>query len=697
MADFLATNDFAGTGAVMQVEINFAGVRLDLPDQPNPYLEDDDVKAVIITPATPTSVETQVPVALVKINDNTFTTAPTVVDLTKVLRVYRDTDIEFPIVDFVSLQVVSESDLDNQARQTLYAVMESRDNAAIAIDQANAASATAVAANITAAEALVVAEDAVVTADAATVTANQALATANASDIKSDQALAAAASAEDHATAADVAAAAAQVAATAAQDAAVIAVADSAEALSVANSIDAKAQSALDTSAAAAATADNALSVANAIDAKAQEALDDAEAAQAAAAAAVATANAIDAKAQLALDNSELAQDDAAAALSVANAANVTAGNALTVANSKQASDPTLTAIAATTLAANKLIYGTGTETAALADLTATGRDIIAKATAVEFKQAYGIVGRNMIINGDCRIQQRLDASVTGAATLYGGPDRFACTNASAGGTLRQYAAVIAENGILHRCIAQRADGTLTDLSGTRYWSGIQQFIEGNNCFHAKNSAMTISFVFLASVTGTYSVSLRTNTAPAKSIVFQFNVPVANVAQRVSFSVPPPPSDTVIDAGTGIGLILMIGAQNNVTYSTNTLDVWQSGTYICAPTTNWGATLNAVIAATLIQVEIGAQSSFEALEYSTVLTQCLRYYEVIAGTVNIEQGRYVHRYWKVYKRVVPTVAIIGGSVQGANIDVVGGQGIRVPGGTLPSTDSDFSIAGSAEL
>lgn len=354
MSDFLATNEFPGTGAAMQVDINFAGVRLDDPMHPPPYLEADDVKAIIITPATPTTVEVQTPVALVKINDLTFTTAPTVVPLGNILRVFRDTDIEFPIVDFVSLQVVTESDLDNQAKQTLYAVMEARDQAAIAVDRAEAAGAVAVEANLTSQEALAKAEQAIVTADNADSKADNAVIVAGQADDKSDAALLAAQNAEDHATNVEVLAAQAADDAAEAATLAGTANTNASTALSTANAIDGKAQSALDASSAAVTTANAAADTANSIDGKAQTALEDSAFALTAANAAVVTANGVDAKAQSALDASAAAQPG----------------------------DATLSALAALVTAANQLIYSTGVDAFAQTALTAFARTILDDADA---------------------------------------------------------------------------------------------------------------------------------------------------------------------------------------------------------------------------------------------------------------------------------------------------------------------------
>ncbi|WYW04143.1 tail fiber assembly [Pseudomonas phage vB_PpuP-Luke-3] len=310
MADFLATNEFAGTGAVMQVEVNFAGVRVDLPNQPAPYLEADDVKAAIVIPATNTTVEVVTPITLTQINALTFRT-DVLVPVGQTLRVYRSTDIEFPIVDFVSLQVVTESDLDSQARQTLYAVMESSDNAAIAVRNSQTASETAT-------QAFVLAEQAVDTADAATVTADSAQAaaaaavgTANAANSKADTALANAAAAEAHAESVEVLAQQAGDDADAAAQSAADANTAANTAITTANGIDAKAQSALDASAAATTTANQAAATANGIAATANQANATANSANATAGQALTAAN----NAQAAVDGALTGKQDHAARL----------------------------------------------------------------------------------------------------------------------------------------------------------------------------------------------------------------------------------------------------------------------------------------------------------------------------------------------------------------------------------------------
>lgn len=313
MADTIyhAVNIFPGDGVKTQWDFQFDGVIPDAGSGTTPYLFPDDVKAQeVYTDLTGVEVAIDRDVQLVAPATLKVLGDPIVVGHN--VRIYRETEVRYPLVDYRDRQVVTEADLDLQARQTLFAVMEVTDTANASAAVASGAAAAAAAATVVANEAKAAADASVATADAAQLAAGQAVALATAADTKSDQALLAAAAAEDHATNVETLAADAQAAAVAAQLAATAATDTASNALSVANAIDAKATSALETADDAEAKADQALLTANSIDAKATEALDTANTAKATADTAKATADAVDAKAQQALD-------DSADALALAN------------------------------------------------------------------------------------------------------------------------------------------------------------------------------------------------------------------------------------------------------------------------------------------------------------------------------------------------------------------------------------------
>lgn len=166
MADYLATNEKAGTGAIMTVNIDFKGVDPDVGSGAVPYINAADVQAVVVTPATQTAAESSVAIGLTNVGPTTFRTN-TSVPVGKILRIYRATQDEYGLVQFQALQNVTERDLDLLARQMLYVSMETRD---VAVQ----ASKTAGYSDYLARVAIQVANDASNIASSATVTAGEA-------------------------------------------------------------------------------------------------------------------------------------------------------------------------------------------------------------------------------------------------------------------------------------------------------------------------------------------------------------------------------------------------------------------------------------------------------------------------------------------------------------------------------------------
>jgi hypothetical protein len=242
---------------------------------------------------------------------------------------------------------------------------------------------------------------------------------------------------------------------------------------------------------------------------------------------------------------------------------------------------------------------------------------------------AAALSGRNRIINGACTVQQRNSIAIaTTAGTAvsgYGGPDRYRCVNI-AGGTVTQSASTLTYGGVTYFCVQQQATAVMTNNAGTNYWSGINQLIEGVNSYDLVGQPVAVSFLFQASVTGTYSVAV---VCANYSYVTTINVTVANTAQKYTVLVPAIPAAAAIPNTNGIGLQIWIGGLSAGSYITTTLNAWQSGTFITATgTANWGLTANATIAATLLQVEAGTIATpFEFRQQKDAIAQCERYYQ----------------------------------------------------------------------
>lgn len=379
MADpYLASNDFPGDDVTTLRTISFKGNRPDAGSGTVPYLSASDVKASKITPATPTTPETETPLTVTYVGPNQFNITPAC-PVGTICRVYRATQDEYNLVDYQALQTVSEADLDLANRQTIFIVQEAHDLAqrakadvsqatTIAYDaaaEASDATAAAAAATSTANTALSTAQAAVVTANSAstqagnaTTTANNALSVANGVDAKATQALA------DSATAVSTANAAAATANGIA---------------GTANTALAQANAAVATASNAQTTANGAVATANGVDAKAQQALDDSATALSTANTALSTANGFESRVS-ALETSQGTQNtDISNLQSTVSTHTTQIGN---LSSGKQPLDATLTGLAALTIAANQVPIGNGADSFTTIASGATGRSLLAAANA---------------------------------------------------------------------------------------------------------------------------------------------------------------------------------------------------------------------------------------------------------------------------------------------------------------------------
>lgn len=385
--EFLASNEFPGNGVTTLFNVSFKGNRPDAGSGAVPYLNPADVKGQIITPATATSPEVVVDIPVTYVGPNQFSVTPAV-PVGKILRLYRATQDEYALVDYQSLQTVSESDLDLSNRQLVFIVQESRDlavradiDAGEAVNLAYEAINTANDAADVAAEALGTANSAAGAAAAAVSTANSAVTTANNAAVAAAQASADAADAQAAAESVVDTAAGAVAAAGAATNSANTAINTANNALAVASGISSTADAALAAASAATSTANNALSVANGIDAKAQSALDSAAAANT-------TANSANSTANTALSTANGIASTADTALTNANAAVATA-------NAAQPGDDTLTTIAALNPTADQMVYFTGLNVAAVSALTAFARTLLDDANAATARATLGALAPN--------------------------------------------------------------------------------------------------------------------------------------------------------------------------------------------------------------------------------------------------------------------------------------------------------------
>jgi hypothetical protein len=246
------------------------------------------------------------------------------------------------------------------------------------------------------------------------------------------------------------------------------------------------------------------------------------------------------------------------------------------------------------------------------------------------------LVGKNRVINGCCRVQQRGSFVATSTLNGYGGPDRFRVSNSSAGGTITQSAATLTYNGVVRPAVLQVATVAATNIAGTNFWAGINYRFEGYNVYDLVGQPVAISFIFQANNAGTYSVSLIDG-GSTFSYVTTITVATASVPQLFTILVPAIPAGASMPCSTATGLVLWIGACNTGTFQTSTLNAWQAGNFISAAgALSWATTAGAAISLTELQLEAGPIATpFERRSVEQEVAFCQRYYNTVSYRVDV--------------------------------------------------------------
>jgi hypothetical protein len=236
---------------------------------------------------------------------------------------------------------------------------------------------------------------------------------------------------------------------------------------------------------------------------------------------------------------------------------------------------------------------------------------------------------QNLIINGAALVQQSSTIAVAAGATLYGGVDRFKAINGAATGAFSQAAGTMTIGSVTKPCVIQTVTTVPTSLTGTNYWSGVLQMVEGFNAYRVLGQPLFASLYFYTNVSGTFTLAVRDSTG-ANSFVSTFTA-TAGTAVKVAIPLAAVPTSAVVPAINGVGLQVTIGALNLGTYQAAAQAGWQTGNLFCASTaTNWAATVGNFIAVTELQLEVGTiNTPFDHQKYSEFLEQCQRYYQVV--------------------------------------------------------------------
>jgi hypothetical protein len=263
------------------------------------------------------------------------------------------------------------------------------------------------------------------------------------------------------------------------------------------------------------------------------------------------------------------------------------------------------------TLATNAITDASGGNTATINSYTPTESNM---------------AGRNRIINGDMRIDQRNAGAAVTASGSYP-VDRFNVNNTSDGGFSAQQSSTVPAG--FSKSVGITITASDSSLTGTQRLV-LRQTIEGYNIadFNWGTSdakTVTLSFKVRSSVTGTFSGSLR-NSAGDRSYPFTYSISSANTWTDISVTIAGETTGSWnITNGEGILVFFSLGVGPDLQ---GTAGAWASGNY-------WGAngetqlvnTNGATFYLTGVQLEAGSVATpFEHRQYGQELALCQRYY-----------------------------------------------------------------------
>jgi len=243
-------------------------------------------------------------------------------------------------------------------------------------------------------------------------------------------------------------------------------------------------------------------------------------------------------------------------------------------------------------------------------------------------------VGRNLIINGDMRIDQRGGTVTINTASRTYGVDRWLGYGQSSDGVFTIVQDTEAPAGFVN---STKITTTTADASvGASQYYILGQSIEGTNFSHlswgsASAKTVTLSFWVRSSLTGTFGGAINNNAAN-RSYPFTYTIDSANTWEQKSVTITGDTSGTWITT-TGIGANVWFDLGCG-TSNVGIAGTWSPSGYFGANgTTSLIGTSGATLYITGVQLEANTTATpFEHLQYGQQLDLCQRYYTNITGS-----------------------------------------------------------------
>ena len=283
---------------------------------------------------------------------------------------------------------------------------------------------------------------------------------------------------------------------------------------------------------------------------------------------------------------------------------------------------------------------------------------------------------KNRIINGDFSIWQRGTSFTLGGNTGAYTADRIHTSNNTDGEFVVEKSTISFMNSF-----KITTNTSPSDLTGTKYWYGLNYLFEGQHLYDLamNKKTITISFWFKSNVNGKYSVSMRNftdYTTNIQSYVTTFDYVGSEEPQKITITIPLDADwNPALVNNENVGFTLSIGFLNQGNYVTSTTEQWVNGNYLTAPEcVNWGATAGNYIEIAELQVEEGdVATDFEYIPYDVQLQRCYRYCfksgsKIYPDVVGVDNKLLTYQFPTVM-RTQPSVSIVYRDQDGKPKDV----------------------------
>jgi len=257
---------------------------------------------------------------------------------------------------------------------------------------------------------------------------------------------------------------------------------------------------------------------------------------------------------------------------------------------------------------------------------------------------------RNLIINGDMRIDQRNAGSAVTSATNVYLTDRWQLQINGTTNTPSFQQVTDAPTGFQY---SLKATSNGSETLPTNGAVTPRQRIEGFNSAHllygtSNAKTVTISFWVKSSLTGTWTISII-NGSFSRSYIAEYTINSANTWEYKTVTIPGDTTGTWSTDNT-TGLIVQFPVDTD-TILDATPNAWLAGNYRTTSGSNrLLGTSGATWQVTGVQLEVGSTATdFENLPYDVSLARCQRYYQKsynidVAPGSNTTVGQFDHNF-----------------------------------------------------